>query len=373
VEKKSQWVQIAIFLGFISLFFILNLFIPDKEFSEQENRYLQQKPAFTFSALVSGQYTSDFERYTSDQFTFRDQWTSLKARFELLLGKMENNGVYLCGDETLIKGFTAPDNATLDSNMAALNTLAANAGVPVYFGLIPDKSEIDAGLLPKNAPNDSEAAVISYCYAQSDAKTVDILSPLSAHADEYIFYRTDHHWTSRGAYYGYSALMDAMGLGHRALSDYDAKTVSGSFYGTIYSSSGFAWVAPDSIDIFVQPPEELSVTNYPEGDPVSGTLYDADFLNKKDKYSFFLGGNTPLLTIETGVKDAPSLLIIRDSYADSLVPFLLDDFSEIHLIDLRYYRAGLSDYIRDNAIDEVLVLYSIPDFCTDGNIYQLAR
>lgn len=373
MEKKSQGVQIAIFLGFIALFFILNLTVPDKEFSEQENRYLQQRPAFTFSALVSGKYMSDFELYTSDQFTFRDRWTSLKARCELLLGKKENNGVYLCRDEMLVKGFTAPDGATLDANMTALNTLAANAGVPVYFALIPDKSGIDAGLLPRNAPNDSEAAVINYCYAKSEAETVDILSPLSAHADEYIFYRTDHHWTSRGAYYGYSALMDAMGHSHKALSDYDAETVSDQFYGTLYSASAFSWVAPDSIDIYVKPTEDLSITNYPEGEPVTGALYDYDFLDKKDKYSFFLGGNTPLQTIETGVRGAPSLLIIRDSYADSLVPFLLDSFSEIHLIDLRYYRAGLSDYIRDNNIDEVLVLYGITDFCTDSNIFLLGR
>ncbi|NCB52302.1 MAG: hypothetical protein EOM54_10525 [Clostridia bacterium] len=332
---------------------------------------MQQRPEFTFSSLFSGKYTSSFETYVTDQFEFRDTWTAFKARCELLIGKGENNDVYLCDGETLIEGFAAPAADTLDDNMAALNDLSENAGVPVFFALVPDKSEILAGMLPNNAPNESEKDVIDYCYSRSGAETIDILSPLAEHAGEYIFYRTDHHWTSLGAYYGYTAIADAMSLPVNALSRYSVENVSSDFFGTMWSSSGFSWVGPDSMDIFVSPPEDISITNYPEGEPVAGTLYDYDFLDKKDKYSFFLGGNTPLQKIKTGIEDAPSLLIVRDSYADSLVPFLLDDFSEIHLIDLRYYRAGLNDYITNNDIDEVLVIYSVSDFCTDTNIFLL--
>ncbi len=307
----------------------------------------------------------------TDQFTFRDSWTSFKARCELLIGKGENNGVYLCDDETLIERFTEPDADTLDANMAALNSLCENVGVPVYFSLIPDKAGIYSGILPENAPNDSEKDVIDSCYAQSDAETIDVLSPLAEHAGEYIFYRTDHHWTSLGAYYGYAAIADALSLSENDVGDYSIESVSSDFYGTLWSSSGFSWVSPDRMDIFVSASAGLSITNYPAGEPVEGSLYDYSYLEKKDKYSFFLGGNTPLLKINTGINDAPSLLIVRDSYADSLVPFLLEDFSEIHLIDLRYYRAGLSEYIKSNGIDEVLVIYSVSDFCTDANIFLL--
>jgi hypothetical protein len=373
VGKKSLWVQALILLGFITTFFILNSVTPDKDFSEQENRYLQQRPEFTFSSLFSGKYMSSFEAYTTDQFEFRDAWTALKARCELLLGKGENNGVYLCSGETLIEGFEAPDKASLNANLAALDKLAENADVPVYFGLIPGASEILSELLPKNTPNDSQQDVIDYCYSNTEAMTVDISSVLETHDNEYIFYRTDHHWTSLGAYYGYSALMNSWGFSAKSLSEYSPEIVSDKFYGTIYSSSGFSWIAPDSIETFVREPEGLVITNYPEGSPVEGTLYDWNFLSKKDKYSMFLGGNTPLLKIMTGKQDAPSLLIVRDSYTDSLVPFLLDSFSEIHLIDLRYYRAGLSDYISSNNIDEVLVLYSVKNFCTDSNIFLLGQ
>lgn len=372
MNKKALWAEALIFLAFIGAFFILNLVLPDRQFSEQENRYLQMRPEFSFKSLFSGDYTSKFETYTTDQFTFRDEWITLKAASELALGKQENNDVHLCENGTLIEGFKRPENSVLDSNMSALNTLVGNTDAKVYFALIPDKSDLYASLLPKNAPNDSEKEVIDYCYGQSNATNVDMYSALSAHKDEYIFYRTDHHWTSLGAYYGLSALAESMGLPCPALDSYtDRHVVSEEFYGTTWSSSGFSWVDPDTMETFVNAPEGLKVTSYPQGSPVEGKLYDFSFLEKKDKYSMFMGGNCPMHVIETGNEDKPSLLILRDSYTDSLIPFLLDDFSEIHVLDLRYYRASLKAYIEQNDFDNVLVCYSVSNFCSDSNIFLL--
>lgn len=372
MNKKALWAEALIFLAFIGAFFILNLVLPDRQFSEQENRYLQMRPEFSFKSLFSGDYTSKFETYTTDQFTFRDEWITLKAASELALGKQENNDVHLCENGTLIEGFKRPENSVLDSNMSALNTLVGNTDAKVYFALIPDKSDLYSSLLPKNAPNDSEKEVIDYCYGQSNATNVDMYSALSAHTDEYIFYRTDHHWTSLGAYYGLSALAESMGLPCPALDSYtDRHVVSEEFYGTTWSSSGFSWVDPDTMEIFVNAPEGLKVTSYPQGSPVEGKLYDFSYLEKKDKYSMFMGGNCPMHVIETGNEDKPSLLILRDSYTDSLIPFLLDDFSEIHVLDLRYYRASLKAYIEQNDFDNVLVCYSVSNFCSDSNIFLL--
>lgn len=372
MNKKALWAEALIFLAFIGAFFILNLVLPDRQFSEQENRYLQMRPEFSFKSLFSGDYTSKFETYTTDQFTFRDEWITLKAASELALGKQENNDVHLCENGTLIEGFKRPENSVLDSNMSALNSLVGNTDAKVYFALIPDKSDLYSSLLPKNAPNDSEKEVIDYCYGQSNATNVDMYSALSAHKDEYIFYRTDHHWTSLGAYYGLSALAESMGLPCPALDSYtDRHVVSEEFYGTTWSSSGFSWVDPDTMEIFVNAPEGLKVTSYPQGSPVEGKLYDFSFLEKKDKYSMFMGGNCPMHVIETGNEDKPSLLILRDSYTDSLIPFLLDDFSEIHVLDLRYYRASLKAYIEQNNFDNVLVCYSVSNFCSDSNIFLL--
>ena len=372
MNKKALWAEALIFLAFIGAFFILNLVLPDRQFSEQENRYLQMRPEFSFKSLFSGDYTSKFETYTTDQFTFRDEWITLKAASELALGKQENNDVHLCENGTLIEDFKRPENSVLDSNMSALNTLVGNTDAKVYFALIPDKSDLYSSLLPKNVPNDSEKEVIDYCYGQSNATNVDIYSALSAHTDEYIFYRTDHHWTSLGAYYGLSALAESMGLPCPALDSYtDRHVVSEEFYGTTWSSSGFSWVDPDTMEIFLNAPEGLKVTSYPQGSPVEGKLYDFSFLEKKDKYSMFMGGNCPMHVIETGNEDKPSLLILRDSYTDSLIPFLLDDFSEIHVLDLRYYRASLKAYIEQNDFDNVLVCYSVSNFCSDSNIFLL--
>lgn len=372
MNKKALWAEALIFLAFIGAFFILNLVLPDRQFSEQENRYLQMRPEFSFKSLFSGDYTSKFETYTTDQFTFRDEWITLKAASELALGKQENNDVHLCENGTLIEGFKRPENSVLDSNMSALNSLVGNTDAKVYFALIPDKSDLYSSLLPKNAPNDSEKEVIDYCYGQSNATNVDMYSALSAHKDEYIFYRTDHHWTSLGAYYGLSALAESMGLPCPALDSYtDRHVVSEEFYGTTWSSSGFSWVDPDTMETFVNAPEGLKVTSYPQGSPVEGKLYDFSFLEKKDKYSMFMGGNCPMHVIETGNEDKPSLLILRDSYMDSLIPFLLDDFSEIHVLDLRYYRASLKAYIEQNDFDNVLVCYSVSNFCSDSNIFLL--
>lgn len=372
MNKKALWAEALIFLAFIGAFFILNLVLPDRQFSEQENRYLQMRPEFSFKSLFSGDYTSKFETYTTDQFTFRDEWITLKAASELALGKQENNDVHLCENGTLIEGFKRPENSVLDSNMSALNSLVGNTDAKVYFALIPDKSDLYSSLLPKNAPNDSEKEVIDYCYGQSNATNVDMYSALSAHKDEYIFYRTDHHWTSLGAYYGLSALAESMGLPCPALDSYtDRHVVSEEFYGTTWSSSGFSWVDPDTMETFVNAPEGLKVTSYPQGSPVEGKLYDFSFLEKKDKYSMFMGGNCPMHVIETGNEDKPSLLILRDSYMDSLIPFLLDDFSEIHVLDLRYYRASLKAYIEQNNFDNVLVCYSVSNFCSDSNIFLL--
>ncbi len=373
MSKKAMWAEVLIFLVFIGGFFLANLIAPDKDFSEQENRTLQTMPTFTWERLFNKTFTSQFESYTTDQFVGRDHWITLKAASELALGKEENNDVSYGDGQTLIEAFDAPDNSTLETNMSYLNQLVENTDADVYFALIPEKSEIWSDKLPNRTPNDSEAELIDYCYGLSNANNVDMLGALREHADEYIYYRTDHHWTSLGAYYGYSALGKAMDITVPSLESYtDRRTVSDSFYGTTWSKSGFSWIEPDSMEVFVNAPDGLQITSYPQGSPIEGQLYDESYLEKKDKYSMFMGGNCPLHQIVTG-NEGPSLLIIRDSYTDSLIPFLLDDFSEIHVVDLRYYRMSIADYIAEHDFDNVLVAYSVSTFATDTNLFLMGR
>jgi hypothetical protein len=372
MKIKNNILPLLIFTVFIGAFFVLNLALPDRDFSQQENRALQKCPAFSLSALFSGSYTSDYEKYSADQFALRDMWMPLKARAELLVGKTENNGVYYCGD-TLIKQFKATDTQKLEAKVDAVNTFASKLNVPVYFGLIPGASDIWHGKLPQNAPNSSQKELIGDCYSRCSAKCIDIYSLLQSHSSEDIYYRTDHHWTSLGAYYGYEALSASMGYTAPDISTYDRKTVTNSFCGTNWSSSGFTWVKPDSMETFVDD-SGVDVDNYSKGAdsaPVQSGLYAKDFLDKKDKYSYFMGGVTPLLHVKTENSSAPSLLIIRDSYTDSLLPFLTQNYSDIYVIDLRYFRNNAAEFAKDKQVDSVLILYSVSNFCTDDNIVML--
>jgi len=373
----SSQIQILLFCAFIGAFFLLFIIIPDKKNSEQENRELQTLPEFSFESLFSKQFTSKFESYTTDQFPFRDSWTTLKARCEFLSGKQENKNVYLCENNSLIERYDTPDQTQLDTNIDAVASLSEKTDVPVYFCLIPGAAEIYSDTIPKNAPNDSQLEVIEYCYGRSgNANNIDIYSTENAHRNEYIYYRTDHHWTSLGAYYGSQAILRAMGMEQEPLTSFQRKTVSDSFYGTVYSKSGITWVEPDSIETFADQSEGVQVFNYASGEAVETGLYDEYYLSHKDKYSFFMGGISPMRRLTSSNTEAPSLLIIRDSYTDSLIPFLQDKFSEIHLMDLRYYKTQLfnssvAQYIEENNIDQVLVCYSVYNFGTDTNVFLM--
>ncbi|MGI5978631.1 MAG: DHHW family protein [Oscillospiraceae bacterium] len=375
-KHSSNKIQIIVFFGFFVLGLALLMILPGKSFSERENRELQQLPKFSFSSFFGGKYTSKFETFVADQFPMRDAWTTLKARCELASGKKQNKDVYLCSGDRLLEKYAAPDQQQLDTNIAAVNSFAQNSAVPVYFALVPGSTEIYSDLLPKNAPTASEKAVIDYCYARSGAKNIDMETPLQAHKDEYIFYRTDHHWTTLGAYYGYETLLTAMGQVPAPLSAFPSETVSQDFYGTVYSKSGISWVRPDEIDIRAQQQPDTKIINYISGQAAETPMYDRSYLEKKDKYAMFMGGNTPLEIVSTGKTDGKKLLVLRDSYFDSITPYLQNDFSQIHIMDLRYYKTqameqSISEYIAQYGIDEVLICYSVSTFGTDTNVFLL--
>ena len=256
-------------------------------------------------------------------------------------------------------------------NLGAVDKLAESAGVPVYFALIPTAADVWSYKLPSNAVTFDEEKFMSSVSQNTAAEYIDVAAELNAHADENIYYRTDHHWTSEGAYLGYRALMNAMGLEPVALGD--GRGVTNSFYGTLYSSSGIRYIAPDTITAYVSG-DGLSVVSYAGGTPEQSALYDESALSTKGKYEYFLGGNQPLCVITNSeAKNDMDLLVIRDSYADSEAPFLAESFASVHLIDLRYYRTSIAQYIADNDIDAVVVSYSVSNFITDKNLFLAAK
>ncbi len=365
MKKAMQITTAALFCIFIAGFGLLHLLLPDRSFSPTENRNLAALPDFTWDALVDGSYTADLEEYLADQFPMRDDWMGLKSRYEYLLGKREFHDVYLAGD-TLISNIT--DTSRAEQNLGHIQSLLDKTDKPVYLGLIPTAAEIWKDKLPSGAPLFDQLQYLEKA-KELGAIWVDMADVLSEHADEKIYYRTDHHWTSLGAYYGYTAFLQAAGLEIPALGE--VSTVADDFYGTLYSTSGVHWIEPDTMEHYVSG-EGVTVENGQTGE--IGGLYVESKLKEKDKYSHFLGGNNPLYIIrnENAATDK-KLLVVRDSYSDSLAPFLSQTYSEIHLIDLRYYRTSVAMYAEMMGMDEIFVCYSVENFVKDVDAVFLGQ
>ena len=375
--RYSRFLSV-VFCVFLGGLLVWHLLLPDRDRSDVENRTLAQFPEFSWEDLKDGSFTKGGEEYFADQFPLRDQWTGLKARAEQVLGKREFNGVYLCGD-ALIAKVEPPKDGLEEKNLSYVSRLAERTELPVYLGLIPSAAEIWRDRLPRGAESWDQAAFIARAAELEGVEPIDFLTALRDHAGERtwegIFYRTDHHWTTLGAYYGHAALMEALGRGGEVPEPETVKArdlpVSNGFQGTLYSQSGIHWLEPDSIEFWVEE-SGLTVTSWRDGTPKEAGLYDWDYLGKKDKYSAFLGGNQPLCVIQNPEGEG-KLLVIRDSYADSLAPFLALRFEEVHLLDPRYYRYSAAKYAEDNGLDAIAVVYSVPNFITDRNLVLLTQ
>lgn len=367
IARISQVVTAVLFCAFLAGFGLLHILLPDRTFSPVENRTLSSMPDFSWSALVDGSYTSRLEKYLEDQFPLRDGWMGLKNRYEYLLGKREFHGVYLCGDRLIHK---IEDASRAEQNIAYLQKLTELTDIPVYLGLIPTAAEVYRDQLPAGAENFDQAAYLKKVRESvPDAVWVDMEKWMDGASGVSLFYRTDHHWTSAGAWHGYAALMEAMGEPFEPLGT--PETVSEDFYGTLYSSSGVHWLAPDTIERYVAG-ESVTVENFEKGE--THGLYVDSFLGEKDKYASFLGGNTPLYIIRNPeAASEEKLLVVRDSYSDAMAPFLSQYFAEIHLVDLRYYRTSVVEYARENGMDRIFVCYSVENFVKDLDAVFMGR
>ena len=371
MKKIQDIFTVILFCLFIGGVMLVGILLPDREFSEMENRNLRTEAEWTMNRVTSGRFMTEAETYVSDQFVLRDIWVSIHAFGEFLSGKQENNGVYFAAEGALIRRVEAPDTAQVEKNIQYLNKFTKKTEVPVYFGLIPSAASVKHAQLPAGAPSADETAWIQSIYSRSGATNIDIATALNQHSQEYIYYRTDHHWTSLGAFYGANAILQALGQEELSLSDYSPTEVTDRFLGTGYSSSGAWWVTPDVITAYVPEAGKRVVSNF-TGREEPGRLYAIEQLEGKNKYAYFLGGNQPLCVIRSQAT-GPKILVIRDSYTDSLAPFLSERFSEVHLYDLRYNRLSVCAYIQENNIDMVLVLYSFDQYTSDHNQFLLAR
>ncbi len=375
----------------IALFSLMSLVIPvitlincfanqGKVFSENENRYLKDFPELSIDNIVDKKFTPDFEEYFSDRIFLREQWISLKNNFDKLLGKTEIKGIFTA-DGRMIEGWKSYDKESVDKNLMAMNQFAEkNPDLKTYFMLAPTAQGIYEDTLPANCGIENQKAFIRYCYENTSSITgIDVFSDLYAARDNYIYYRTDHHWTSLAAYYSYNAASKAMKFNPYTLDNFSVEHASNSFRGTLYSKTLDNGITPDTIDYYSlsggDPQVIVSVNNGIEIKEY-GSMYFRDYLTKKDKYSSFLGANVPVLTITSNIPkeaDNGSLLVIKDSYAHSLVPFLAKNYSKITVVDLRYINGTFEDVeINLEDYDSALFMYNVITFSQDVNVKKLS-
>ncbi|GIO34538.1 MULTISPECIES: DHHW family protein [Paenibacillus] len=373
-DKLNKTLPALLLLFFVSLIAIFNIASPDRAFSESENRMLVQLPRFSLKALLSGTFTSDFEKYVSDQFAFRDLWIGAKTDTDRLLGKKESNGVYLGKDGYLIQKFVPPAEGDLEAKMEAVHAFDdATPGLRKYAMIVPTAAAVLQDKLPKYAETGVEEAYLGQIRQKlpSDIRFVDVFPALYAERDQPIFYKTDHHWTTQGAHAAYLELCKQMGLKPQNEEGFRIRQVTGGFYGSLYSKSGFRHLRPDGIQLYLPKEQEKYTVTYVGEGQTSDSLYAMDQLQKKDKYAVFLNGNHALIRIQSARPNGKKLLVVKDSYANSFIPFLLGHFGEIDVADLRYYEDDLAAFVKEQGIQDMLLLYNVNTFFEDPSILNL--
>lgn len=362
-------------MGLIVIMMVAFIISPKAEKSISENRTLQQKPRVTMQSVLTGKYSKDIGKYVSDQFPNRSGMIKLKARFDLLLGRKELNGVYICKDGYLMEGFTEASPEVTDAKVKAINSFVSqNPKLNVSMMLVPNKVEIYKNLLPKNAPSDSQKAYLDKVKEKVDKKVnfVNLITPFNRIKNAtQLYYKTDHHWTTDGAYKGYEEFSKSRDISPAQEKSFTKSLATDKFLGSLYYKNGAQIGEPENIILYLkEKPYPLLVKYYDTKEKVT-TLYDANKLKGKDKYEVFTGGNHSQIKIRTNVKTNRKLLLIKDSYANAMLPFLINDFAEINVVDLRYYTGTMADILNNNDITDVLILYNVNTFNTDPSILNI--
>ncbi|MCD8397137.1 MAG: hypothetical protein LUD12_08155 [Lachnospiraceae bacterium] len=382
MNKTQSWNIITLFGILIFGFAIATLIAPDTEYSETENRTLAQMPEISLDALLDGSFEADYEDYLTDQFVLRDNWIALKTGTERVMGRTQSNDIYFADDDYLIEAHTG----TFTSEQAATNIQLLAQFVEKYSGqfadghmtvmIVPNAVDILRELLPAfAAPYDEGEYLENVQEAVSEAadtETVwfDARQVLQEHSDEEIYYRTDHHWKTLGAFYVYQAWAEAQGYAVPSADAYQVTVVTEEFEGTIQSKLGIHTVT-DSIELYLDPEDPYYTVEKDGSGEISYSIYDYSALDTKSKYDIFFGGNNALTQITTRAGTGRKILVIKDSYAHCFVPFLLSEFDEIDVLDIRYYNQELSALISDGGYTDVLFLYNASGFAEDTSLAKL--
>ena len=354
--------------------------LPKRNFSENENRMLKDFPEINADNLVSGKLTADIEEYYNDHIPFRDDLVAFKSNYQQAIGYKELGGVYLAGDR-LLQHIDEPNPDVLVGRMKKLRDNLADTDIRISLMVIPTDACVYSDELPSHATVVDEMEKINSIYQNTDAVKVDVATALMEAKnkdidgdgkEDNLFYKLDHHWTYYGAYIGYRSFMEAAGYEPRKINDFEKVKVSDDYRGSLYSKALVSTIDSDEIIVPSLENEKLKVFNRDKNTDTDYYYYD-EFLNQKDKYCYFGGGNPSVMVIENeNAKTDREILLIKDSFANSMIPFMVGDFKKIHILDLRYYVRHASDYAKENEnIKDVLVLYNLDSLNINNGIVKI--
>ena len=378
MSKRQNWTIIVLFLLMIFVPTLITLFKPDIEFSEKENRVLAQMPELNPEDIFSGEFSKDYETYLSDQFFARNQWIGLKTAVERGIGKQESNDIYFAGDDYLIEKHsgvftTAQAQQNISYLAAFLEEQSSLLGTEHVKALIaPNAVEVLKEKLPPFAESTQEDAYLDQlAEALPEGTFVDVREVLARHKEEEIYYRTDHHWKTLGARYAYETWTGQCGLTVLPAEAYEIETLTTDFFGTVEAKVNCT-VKADSIEAWMPlEPVPYELTYNHKKEEKKDSLYDYNYLEGRDKYGVFFGSNQPLIEAQTEAGTERRLLVIKDSYANCFVPFALQDFDEVDMVDLRYFNESLKEFMSNGNYTDVLVLYNVSGFAEDTSVVRL--
>ena len=369
------------FLIFVTVWVIiviLNFVLPKSDFSEQENRMYATIPRFLFKSFVNGEYLDGVNDYVNDHFAFRDTFLKINSWWEInVLGKKEINDVYVGQDSYLFEKFEfgEEEKTTLNSNTKIISDFAQKMNeqnIKTYFILVPNSIYINSNKLPENVEAPNQKKIINIAYSNTkNTVNVDVeKSLLNENKNQQLYFKTDHHMNSDGAYVVYKEFCKSANIETVQITDFNKVKVTSDFLGTFDSKAQIWNQVPDEIYVY-QNENNMNIKEAIYDKETTNSIFNKEYLDKKDKYSFFLNGNNAKVVIKTKVENDKKLLVIKDSYAHIMAQFLCQNYEEIHFIDPRYYKASLTEYIKQNNITEILFLYNVSNFVEDNNLRKI--
>ena len=346
----------------------LNLVIPDSTKSALENRPLAQMPNITLTGVLNGKDQKAFEDAMSDQFVGRNLLFRINYTWRKLIGQKQIDDVYL-GKDALLQKPANPNDAIIQQTLSLISQLEASTGVSTSVLVAPSAANIQSYKLPAHVDDHGENATLDSIYSQL-AHPADPRAVFKEKQNDYLYYKTDHHWTSQGAMIGAQHLLNSMSITFNPEWFTPLPVVEG-FEGTLASKTA-SYGLSDQIDVYKDNQNTEYTVTWNDGHQ-STTIYDRDALNRKDKYEVFLSQNQGLVHISTLANSQENLLLLKDSYANSLIPFLVPYFKNIYIVDPRYYYDNLNYVLSSGQITKIAMVFSYNNFVSTISLRDILK